>query len=195
MEIKKSSSVNIHDIASLHFDGISTGFISSLGLGFVAALYEAINNDKNSFCLAAQEGDEVFGFAAFTEDLGSLYKSAIKSNGLKLVLAVGLKMLKPAVIKRIMQNLFYPSKTEKLDLPKAELLSIAISPQARGKGLGIQLCEAGFEECRRRGMQKVKVLVAADNQPANKLYQKVGFEFVTSIDSHGVKSNVYVKLL
>ena len=35
-------------VARLHIDGIPTGFISSLGVGFVTALYESIAEDENS---------------------------------------------------------------------------------------------------------------------------------------------------
>jgi len=44
----------------------------------------------------------------------------------------------------------------------------------------------------KRGIERVKVLVATDNRPANKLYLKCGFELAGQIDSHGVKSNIYV---
>lgn len=36
-------------VAALHIEGISTGFISSLGIDFVTALYEAIIQGTVSF--------------------------------------------------------------------------------------------------------------------------------------------------
>lgn len=41
-------------VASLHISGIPTGFISSLGQEFVAVLYEAVAEDKNSFGFVAR---------------------------------------------------------------------------------------------------------------------------------------------
>ena len=38
--------VHAKSIAKLHIQGINTGFISSLGIDFVAALYEAIAQSK-----------------------------------------------------------------------------------------------------------------------------------------------------
>jgi len=48
-------------IAGLHISGISTGFISSLGIDFVTALCEAIAKSKCGFGFVAQEQDEVIG--------------------------------------------------------------------------------------------------------------------------------------
>ena len=81
---------------------------------------------------------------------------------------------------------------QEMNLPDAELLSIVVAPEGRGKGLASQLTQAGFDQCRKRGIDTVKVLVAADNEPANKLYQKCGFEFATKINSHGHISNIYI---
>lgn len=104
----------------------------------------------------------------------------------------GLKILRPSVCKRVFQNILYPGKTDKMNLPRAELLSIVVEPSYQGRGIAKQLCCAGLQECRRRQIDKVKVLVAKDNTAANKLYRNCGFEFVTTIDSHGVPSNIYV---
>ena len=55
--------------ANLHTQGISTGFISSLGVEFVTALYEAIAEDKNSFGFVKVEEEKVLGFVAFSTNL------------------------------------------------------------------------------------------------------------------------------
>lgn len=179
-------------VAVLHISGISTGFISSLGHGFVSALYESIAEDDNSFGFVAVEDDKVLGFVAFSTNLSKLYKYVILKKGFRFIFILAGKLMSVQTIKKIWTNLFYPKKMKQMDLPDAELLSIAVAPEGRGKGIAGQLTEAGFEECRKRGIDKVKVLVAADNEPANKLYQKCSFEFKMQIESHGIKSNIYV---
>lgn len=177
----------------MHIQGIPTGFISSLGQEFVAALYEAIAEDKNSFGFVAIEDEKVLGFVAFSTNLSKLYKYVILKKGFKFAFILARKMMSLQTIKRVWANLFYPKKMKQMDLPAAELLSIVVASEGRGKGLAKQLVNAGFEECRKRHIEKVKVLVAADNEAANKLYQKCGFELNTQINSHGVLSNVYVR--
>lgn len=181
-----------YEVAGLHIKGISTGFISSLGLGFVTALYESIAEDENSFGFVAIEDEKVLGFVAFTTNLSKLYKYVIFKKGLKFSFILAKKMMSVQNTKKVWANLFYPKKMQEMQLPDAELLSIVVAPEGRGKGLASKLTQAGFEECKKRGIEKVKVLVAADNAPANKLYLKCGFEFATQIDSHGVTSNVYI---
>lgn len=179
-------------VASLHISGISTGFISSLGLGFVSALYESIAEDENSFGFVAVEDEKVLGFVAFSKDLSKLYKYVIVKKGLCFALLLAGKMLSLRRIKKVFETLFYPGRTKKMDLPCAELLSIVIGGTERGKGLATTLIGKSLAECSRRGVEKVKVLVAADNEPANKLYSKCGFKPAGQIDSHGVPSNIYV---
>lgn len=180
-------------VAALHIQGIPTGFLSSLGNNFLTILYAAIADDKNSFGFVAIQSEKVLGFVAFSTNLSKLYKHAVMKKGFRFALELGRRMLSMQVIKKVLQNVFYPSKMKNMNLPEAELLSIAIAPECRGKGIAKQLIEAGFEECLRRGIDKVKVLVAADNQSANNLYTRSGFELITQIDSHKVISNIYVK--
>jgi hypothetical protein len=53
---------NHNIVAQLHITGIPTGFISSLGEKFVTELYKAVSDDQNSFCLVAQENEQVLGY-------------------------------------------------------------------------------------------------------------------------------------
>jgi ribosomal protein S18 acetylase RimI-like enzyme len=183
------------EAASLHINSISTGFISSLGTNFVTALYDAISEDSNSFGFVAIEDGKVLGFVAFSTNLSKLYKYVALKKGFKFAFVLIKSMLSLRVVKKVWDNLFYPSKMKKMDLPDAELLSISVDPEGRGKGIAKQLIDAGFKECRKRKIGSVKVLVASENLPANQLYQKCGFELATQIESHGVKSNIYVKNL
>lgn len=193
MQINLLKKYHTPRIAQLHLQGIPTGFISSLGQKFISTLYEAISEDKNSFCLVAEDDEnEVLGFVAFSENLAELYKHILLKRPHKLFFKLAGKLFSLRAIKKIMENLFYPSKMKNLNLPDAELLSIVVAPGGRGKGVGRELIQAGFQECKKRGINKVKVLVAADNKSANKLYQKCGFELKRQVDSHGTKSNIYV---
>jgi len=49
MELRPITSLDAPAVAALHIEGIGTGFISSLGIDFVTALYEAIAKSKLNF--------------------------------------------------------------------------------------------------------------------------------------------------
>jgi ribosomal protein S18 acetylase RimI-like enzyme len=179
-------------VAELHISGIKTGFISSLGVDFVTALYETIASSRFSFGLVAQRDGKIVGFVVFTADINKLYKTTILKGGLRFVFLVAGKMLSVSRIRNVFETLSYPSRISRFDVPRAELLSIVVAPEERGKGLSRELTCNGFVECQRRRIDKVKVLVGTDNKVANGLYLKCGFKNVGHLENHGVLSNVYV---
>jgi ribosomal protein S18 acetylase RimI-like enzyme len=192
LTLHKMTGQHANQVASLHIQGISIGFISSLGQEFVAAMYKAVAEDKNSFGFVAIENDKTVGFVAFSTNLSNLYKHVILKKALKFIFVLAKKMLSLQTVKKVWDNFLYPSKMKKMNLPDAELLSIVVIPECRGRRIAKQLVDAGLEECRKRKIDKVKVLVGTSNDAANKLYLKCGFESASQIDSHGVKSNIYV---
>lgn len=192
MRIRAIVSEDARQIAALHISGISTGFISSLGIDFVTALYEALAQSRSSFGFVAEEEDGILGFVAFTTNLNNLYKSVILRRGLRFAFLIAGKISSLSRLKKVFETLLYPGRTKKMNLPSAELLSTVIAPEGRRKGLATQLLQKSFRECQKRRIDNVKVLVGAANEPANKLYLKCGFEFVGQIESHGVISNIYV---
>ena len=179
-------------VAALHIQCISTGFISSLGIDFVTSLYEAIVQSKSSFGVVAVRNAKVLGFAAFTTNLNRLYKSAVWRKGLIFALLLAGNVRSRGRVKKMFETLFYPARTKKMNLPPAELLSIAVGPEERRKGLAGKLIKKGFQRYQKTGVDKVKVLIGADNKAGNKLYLKFGFELVGQIINHGVLSNIYV---
>jgi ribosomal protein S18 acetylase RimI-like enzyme len=192
VEFAKLELRHVGQIAKLHIEGIGTGFIASLGSDFVTALYEAIAQSNNSFGFVAEENDRVLGFVAFTSNLNKLYRSVILKQGFRFAFLLWSKMFSPKRIKKVFETLFYPSRIKKMNLPPAELLAVVIAAGGRGRGLGTILLKKGLEKFRKGGIEEVKVLVGADNKPANKLYIKCGFELAGQIDNHGILSNIYV---
>jgi ribosomal protein S18 acetylase RimI-like enzyme len=179
-------------VAGLHIKGIHTGFISSLGIDFVTAVYEAIASSKHAFGLAALKGDNIVGFVTFSTSTGALYKSVIFKKGFRFAFLLAGKLFSPKKIRNIIQTALYPARTKnKIQLPQAELLSIVVAEEERGKGLSKALIREGFSLCRQRNIEEVRLLVGSDNKPANSLYQKCGFTLACQIQNHGILSNLY----
>ena len=179
-------------IADLHIKGLADGFLSTLGIDFMSELYEAISEDKNSFCLIAIEKDKVLGFIAFSTSLSKLYKHVAFRSGLKFVFALARKLFSVRDVKKIIHNLLYPEKMKKKNFPDAELLSIVVAEDERGRGLARTLVERGLAECKSRDIKRLKVLVFAENEAANNLYAKFGFSLDGTIESYDETSCIYV---
>ena len=58
---------------------------------------------------------------------------------------------------------------------EAEILSVAVAPQARGRGLAGELLRHHLSRVAARGATRMFLEVGEDNQPALRLYRKAGF--------------------
>jgi len=60
------------------------------------------------------------------------------------------------------------------------LANVAVSPRYRRRGIARQMVEAGIELARGRGASELYLQVERDNPPAQRLYQQLGFETLTT---------------
>ena len=60
-------------------------------------------------------------------------------------------------------------------LPRAEVISIAIEPEARQKGAASALLRSTLRRLRLRGVHRVDLMVKVTNRKARRFYEKFGF--------------------
>jgi [ribosomal protein S18]-alanine N-acetyltransferase len=60
--------------------------------------------------------------------------------------------------------------------PDADIMTIAVAPAEQGRGLGVRLLEAMLDTARERGATQLLLEVRADNEAAQRLYTRRGFE-------------------
>ena len=65
----------------------------------------------------------------------------------------------------------------------AELVSVAVEPEARGKGTASALLESTLRRLARRGAGRLNLVVRVTNEPARAFYEKYGFRRVRIV--HG----------
>ena len=63
-------------------------------------------------------------------------------------------------------------------LDEAELLTLAVAPEVRGQGIGADLTQGFLDEARARGAVSAFLEVAANNAPAQRLYDRLGWQQV-----------------
>jgi len=202
LKIRDASLHNAKACAKIHQQEIATGFLSQLGIRFLEALYTAMVTSQHALCIVAEdEKGRVVGFVSGCFHVSKFYKEFLVKHGLKAFLILLPQMVKPSVLKKVFETAKYPSTTSDTpetvganDLPKAELLSIAVKQHVRGIGVSQKLAAALFDECKKKGVQRIKVVVGVENIRANKFYEKVGFELHSNLFVHESEmSNVYVK--
>lgn len=64
---------------------------------------------------------------------------------------------------------------------RAELVSIAVDPSARGKGAGSALLEATLRRLKRRPVARFGLMVRLSNDPARRFYEKYGFRKLRTV--------------
>jgi ribosomal protein S18 acetylase RimI-like enzyme len=100
-------------------------------------------------------------------------KQEIPKN--KLRFSKALRYGLPAVIKLIVERYLFPEKPGKETCHVAEL---AVEENARKKGIGATLLEYGKSMAKEKGLKKYTLHVDAENKPALRLYERIGFELV-----------------
>jgi ribosomal-protein-alanine N-acetyltransferase len=59
---------------------------------------------------------------------------------------------------------------------RAELVSIAVDPKLRGKGVASALMDSTLRRLRRRGVRRLHLMVKVTNKTAIRFYERYGFQ-------------------
>jgi len=64
---------------------------------------------------------------------------------------------------------------------RAELVSVAVDPAKRAKGAASALLDSTLRRLRRRGVERINLVVRAGNRPALAFYEKYGFRRIRRV--------------
>ena len=85
---------------------------------------------------------------------------------------------------------------------EAELLTVAVAPEARGRGLGQRLVSRFLYQARLRGAEAAFLEVAENNSPARAVYARAGFSesgrrrgYYRTPEGHSVDALVLTRVL
>jgi ribosomal protein S18 acetylase RimI-like enzyme len=179
MEVRTGTVDDAGTAAALHAGQISEGFLTFLGPAFLRRLYRRIARTPGSFLLVVEHEGATLGFLAGSTDVNALYRAFAWRDGAPAALASGPRLLRSW--RRVIETLRHGAGTSG---EGAELLAIAVSPAARGRGAGRLLVQEFVAEVTRRGLDTAHVVVAADNGTAVALYRRAGFRTVQRFELH-----------
>jgi len=179
-------------VAEIHQSALSSDFLPSLGFSFLKTLYDGIAEKPGIFGFVFMEKNEVEGFVVGARTTNTFFREAIKSHFFKLVFYLGLALIKkPAIITKIFETLFYPSKS---DGSSAELVVLAVDKKFRNKGVGSSLIKSLEKEFRKVKIKKYKLTVHADKK-AIYFYEKLAYDRKSAFTLYDKKWYVYEKKL
>ncbi len=180
------------ELARIHSSCIDLGFLSSLGLGFLSLLYEAIDADDNSHLILEKKEGSVIGFVAGGRGMKSIYRKLLIRLP-RLLIALFPAMLNPRKVSKIIELLFFAKKQNRVSSsPEAELFSIAVIQSARGSGLAQKLYNALGERFFQDGESAFFMVVGENLSQAHRFYQKLGAVPFAQVSVHkGQSSTLY----
>jgi len=133
--------------------------------------------------LAAREEGRLVGYALFVPSLRAVQRRALLSGEIFKWAARALRGhydLRPARMLRVLRNkIFFVSQGQRFRTRgDAQLLNIAVDPDAQGRGVAKQLIDAGLTVMRRLNVAEVRLEVRPWNEAAIALYWKTGWREV-----------------
>lgn len=179
VEIKKLSGTTdktlIPALAGLHMEIFKGLPSTSLGKGYIEDFYRRILSLENCVCFVAYEKGIIAGFVCGTLNArefseGIIHKFIVL---LKIFLKVMSFRISPLFVADAAQ---FDSWKKKTGL-KAELLSIIVRPQYRGRGIAGKLVDALSGFFRERSVSEYCVFTAdLLNKTVSDFYRKLGFQ-------------------
>ncbi|MGB7050983.1 MAG: GNAT family N-acetyltransferase, partial [Acidimicrobiales bacterium] len=159
--------------AQLHASGITEGFLSALGPGFLTRLYGRVVRQPGCFLLVAAAPGDLGGFVAGAADVRRLYRSFVLRDGVAAALPVVPRLVRS--LPRVTETFRHGTAGDSGSGRGTELLAIAVDPRQRGGGVGRVLVAAFLDQVVADGGDAAHVVVGAENAPAVHLYLRAGF--------------------
>ena len=181
LKIRRMMESDIEAVVDIHLRTFPGFFLSFLGHDFVVLFYRSIRAAPQGVVLVAAGVEGIQGFAAGVTSQESFYERLVKKHWWRFALsALGAAIRRPSVIPRLFRALRRPSETGQA-AAAAALLSIGVSPEAEGKGIGSLIIESFCRELVTRGVTEVCLTTDRDdNARANRFYERHGFHVSNS---------------
>ncbi len=181
-------------VAHLHAACIDQGFLTQLGEGFLALMYEAIDESPSGWLITESDHDQVVGFVSGCVAMRPIYARMLR-RPLRLLATLAPSLLRASRLKRIVEILRYGRKRPPgTPLPRAELLSIALAPTFRGQGRADALYHRLEERFAAMGVMAFRVTVGESLLGARRFYARMGAVRIGEVQVHsGERSLVYVQ--
>jgi ribosomal protein S18 acetylase RimI-like enzyme len=188
---------DFREIAILHSANIDQGFLSSLGVDFLALLYQAISESDKAVLFCRRQNGAIVGFVSASYGMRHIYIGLLKLLP-SLLWALRSVFISYSKIRKILELLFRPNPENDTSssLIHYELLSIAINSDFRGQGIAQDLYKELCAYYRDNGVAAFKIVVGGKLAPAHRFYLACGAKPVDKVQVHtGEDSTVYVQEL
>ncbi|MBI4969669.1 MAG: GNAT family N-acetyltransferase [Rhodospirillales bacterium] len=160
--------------ARIHRSQLAVGLLAQMGERFLSLVYRHLAGDPDATLMAVVENDEVLGFVSGVRGGNSLLLGLLKRFPIRAPLLAALHLLThPRSIQHALEIIQHMTRRRQTG-QGAELLSIAVAPDALRRGIGTRLFQELRDEFQRRGASEFTVLVAETQQDGLAFYAAQG---------------------
>lgn len=176
---KVSTNEDLEEIVAIHLKAFPNFFLSSLGQSFLKTYYKSCYSNENAVIMTAinTKNENVVGFGLACYQSRGFHKDLILKN-LRSFIRQGITLLfiKPRSILRLLNNLRKGNDFQD-NFNYAELLSIAVSPDFKGNGIGKKLLEEIEKKVTKNNIEKITLTTDAKfNNYVLKFYESAGYK-------------------
>ncbi len=192
--IRKMQSSDVPQVVETHLASFPGFFLSFLGPRFLRLLYGNLITDIQGICWVACTGDRLDGFVAGVVEQRGFFRNVLRKRWWQFSwAAVGAALRRPWIVPRLLRALKRPETAGEASA-EACLMSIAVHPRARTRGLGRLLVETFSAEAGRRGVKTYCLTTDREgNEQVNQFYRTLGFRLGrTFVTPEGRTMNEYV---
>ena len=184
IRIEKVKPDYISEITIIHLKSFKDFFLSSLGSSFLKLYYSSCIKSKKCIALCAIDNEgKILGFAFGSKHSKGFHKEVIIKNVIPFFIKGCLILFsRPKAILRIYKNT-NKSKSQNDDGNYAELLSIGVLPEEKGRGIGKLLLHEFEKKITNENVNKITLTTDAnENESVLRFYKSSGYkEFYTFI--------------
>jgi ribosomal protein S18 acetylase RimI-like enzyme len=135
-------------------------------------MFLALVEDPDAPTFVAERNGEVSGYTSGVVSMRAFRRRFLQRHGVAAAVAAAPRLVRPGVMRRAIELLRYPEKTE--GLPEAEHTLIGVRPRT-APGLGLALTMDALEALADRGAEEIKCYVNVNNLTMQRVLRRVGF--------------------
>lgn len=184
------------ELATIHREQISEGFLTRLGPKFLYRMYRTIATSEHSFAIVAVSDKAVAGFICGSTNSQCVYSSFLRNNAILVLPGLVPTLFRPTSIFRIWETWRYPAQAVQQSLPSSEILNFCVAADCQRRGVGRRLFGALEAEFAHRNVAAIKIVTGAHQRSAQAFYESIGAQLVERVEVHrGSESLVYVQAI
>lgn len=192
--VRRAQETDLDNIVEVHQKAFRHFFLSELGRAFLERYYRLVLHE-NGILLVSERDRQIEGFVCGFADPGRFYAVMHVRRSSFVVPVLAALIRKPWLVTKVIQGVRRVGTQGGLNTrPYCELSSIAVLPEASGRGIGKTLVKAFLEQAWSIGAPHVRLDTdATGNQEVNCLYKKIGFRLTRQFEkTRGRLMNEYV---